>query len=140
MSDKPRIAYAEGYRYQLREDYSIQLEFPYYRDVKTDFLELTTKGVLTIRKGYAWDGPSGPVFDGDAIMRPSLVHDALYQLMRLEVLHKSRREYADELLRRLCLEDGMSSISAWFVYHAVRLFGETCTEPWMEKETQFAPE
>jgi hypothetical protein len=33
-------------------------------------------------KGYAWNGPSGPTLDTRNFMRGSLVHDALYQLMR----------------------------------------------------------
>ena len=33
------------------------------------------------------------------------------------------RKSADEELKRICLEDGMSSIRAWWVYGSVRQFG-----------------
>lgn len=63
-------------------------------------------------------------------MRGSLVHDALYQLMREGILdHKKDREAADELLREICKEDGMSSIRAWWVYQGVRKGGEPSVDP-----------
>lgn len=83
-------------------------------------LRITAKGKLTIKKGYTWDGPSGPTFDTKTFMRGSLVHDALYQLMREEILPNSARKRADEILRNICLEDGMSKARAWWVYRAVR--------------------
>ena len=42
------------------------------------FCSLTTEGLLIIRPGYAWDGPSGPTFDTPSFMRGSLIHDVLY--------------------------------------------------------------
>ncbi len=39
-------------------------------------------GVLTIRSGYAWDGPGGPAMDTPAAMYGSLSHDALYHHSR----------------------------------------------------------
>lgn len=54
------------------------------------------------------------------LMRGSLVHDALYQLMRENHLDEDRwRPTADDILRRLCREDGMSAIRAWYVYQGV---------------------
>ena len=50
-------------------------------------------------------------------MRGPLVHDALYQLMRLEELdYKTDRKYADQLLKKICRGDGMSAFRAWYVY------------------------
>ena len=37
---------------------------------------------LYISKGYSWDGPSGPAIDTPDWIKASLVHDALYQLIR----------------------------------------------------------
>lgn len=63
-------------------------------------------------------------------MRGSLVHDALYQLMRERHLdYKEHRQYADELLRDICLEDGMSRVRAWWVYQAVHIFAEMAARP-----------
>ena len=118
------------YKYQLMDDYSLTVDLKPEDDIKTPFIELTTGGQLTMKKRYAWDGPSGPTVDTRSFMRGSLVHDALYQLMREEYLdYKEHRAYADELLRELCLEDGMSRVRAWWVYQAVRLFGEIAARP-----------
>jgi len=79
------------------------------------------EGNLTIRQGYAWDGPSGPAIDSKNFMRGSLIHDALYQLMREQKIAQSQRKRADEVLREVCRADGMSRIRAWWVYRAVRM-------------------
>jgi hypothetical protein len=112
------------YKYVLVEDYRHQTGLRPGAPVDiAPVLHLAADGLLTIQKGYAWDGPSGPTWDTRNFMRASLVHDALYQLMREERLPRMYRDTADQLLRQICLEDGMCSICAWWVYHAVRLFG-----------------
>ena len=120
----PRISYQSGYKYQLVEDYSLFVGItPPAKGVciDTKFIELTEDGLLIIRAGYAWDGPSGPAFDTPTFMRASLVHDALYQLMREKHLDAAvHRVKADEILRDLCKEDGMWAARVWWVYKAVR--------------------
>lgn len=87
------------------------------------FIELDDDGVLEIGVNYAWDGPSGPTIDTPSFMRGSLVHDALYQLIREGKLPCRLRRTADRLLRELCVEDGMWRWRAAYVYASVRLFG-----------------
>lgn len=118
-----RIAYQSGYKYQLVEDYSIKVGILPKPGIciDTKFIELTEDGTLIIRAGYAWDGPSGPAFDSVTFMRASLVHDALYQLMREKHLDPSvHRPVADGIMRDLCREDGMWAPRVWWVYRAVR--------------------
>ena len=118
------LVYKGGYKYQLHETYQVTVRINPPEDIKTDYISLNQMGHLVIGKGYAWDGPSGPTIDTSNFMRGSLVHDALYQLMRMEHLSDElNRKTADEELRRICLEDGMSSIRAWWVYGSVRQFG-----------------
>jgi len=62
-------------------------------------------------------------------MRGSLVHDALYQLMREGALPIVYREEADRLLRRICIEDGMSRLRAAWVLRGVRLGGASSAAP-----------
>ncbi len=64
-----------------------------------------------------WDGPSGLTIDTPNFMRGSLVHDTLYQLLRNELIEQKWRDEADEELRRICREDGMSKICANWVYN-----------------------
>lgn len=117
------IKYKDGYKYQLAETYSVKVSVLPPAPVRHEYISLSQHGFLTIRKGYAWDGPSGPTIDTKNFMRGSLVHDALYQLIGEGLLSMDDREQADKELRRICLEDGMSEARAWWVYKAVRLFG-----------------
>lgn len=115
----------KSYKYQLVQDYSIRINIEPESDIYTPFISLSGTGRLAIRRGYTWDGASGPTVDTSTFMRGSLVHDALYQLMRGEYLdHRAHREYADDLLKQICIEDGMSAFRAWYVYKSVRWFGE----------------
>lgn len=116
------IQYEEGYKYQLHQTYQVQTDIVGH-EVKDEFYELTATGLLTIREGYAWDGPSGPTFDTKNFMRGSLVHDVLYQMMRRGQLPPSCFHPANNELRKLCREDGMSWLRAWYVWKAVEDFG-----------------
>jgi len=135
----PKIKYRSGYKYQLAEEYQIQVSIIQSEDIKRDFIELTPEGILTIKKGYAWDGPSGPTCDTPNFMRGSLVHDALYQLLRNEVIGEEWRDEADEELRRICREDGMSKIRSNWVYYAVRKWGKVAASPESKKKIHQAP-
>ena len=117
------ITYRAGYKYQLAADYAVVVSFCPRETIATDFIVLSSAGRLTIKRGYAWDGPSGPAIDTKNFMRGSLVHDALYQLMREGHLPQTYRRDADKELKRICLEDGMSAMRAWWVYEGVRLGG-----------------
>ncbi len=122
------------YKYTLFADYQHQTELHMNQPVKIgNVVSLETNGLLTIKKGYAWDGPSGPTIDTPNFMRGSLVHDALYQLMREERIAQDYRAYADMLLRKICLEDSMIPIRAWWVYKAVRLCGASNAAPDLKK-------
>ena len=85
-------------------------------------IEFATR-TINIKKGYCWDGPSGPTIDTDNFMRGSLFHDAWYQVMREYEFYRQFRDDADKLLRAMCLFDGMSSWRAAWVYWGVKTFG-----------------
>jgi len=133
------IRYRDGYKYQLAEDFSIRTPFRPERDIETEFIILRRDGQLLIRRGYAWDGPSGPTFDSPSSMRGSLVHDALYQLMRLGLLPISCRPAADDLLYKLCVEDGMWRWRAWLWRREVRKFAAFAASPSSTREVKVAP-
>ncbi len=136
------IKYRKGYKYQLAEEFAIQTGIILGEDAKeivTQWIELDPNGTLNILKGYAWDGPSGPTVDTSNFMRGSLVHDALYQLIRQSWLDIKWREQADKELKRICLEDGMSKIRAWYVYKSVRRFARKAALPENRKKILKAP-
>lgn len=134
------IKYKSGYKYQLAEDYALTVSVIPDARIESDYIEHDTDGKLAIKKGYAWDGPSGPTIDTRSFMRGSLVHDALYQLMRQGFLnHETWRGEADLELKRLCLEDGMWAIRAWWVYKGVQWFAEDAAKEDSRKEIFQAP-
>jgi hypothetical protein len=119
-----KIFYKKGYEYQLFGRYTIATNIRSNNGGGNDWVYIAPDGFLTIAKGYAWDGPSGPAIDTPNFMRGSLIHDALYQLIRTGVLREDiDRDKADRLLQQVVLEDGMSRLRAWWVYTAVSIFG-----------------
>lgn len=133
------IKFKDGFKYQLYETHTITLPWlAGYPDYSADFLGVHGD-VLTIEKGYAWDGASGPTWDSASSMRASLVHDACYQLMRVGVLPEAARWYADETLYVLCVEDGMFKPRAWAWYKAVRLMAGRAARNGTERAIQEAP-
>ena len=137
---RKRISYRSGYKYQLAKDYGQQINIKPTTDIDTDFIKLTKGGTLTVKKGYAWDGPSGPVADTKEHMRASLVHDALYQLMRNSYLNtQGHRKKADKLFAVMCEEDGVWSPIAKAYYWALQEYGKPSAKPESKKRIQKAP-
>ncbi|MCR9141422.1 MAG: hypothetical protein NXI24_04160 [bacterium] len=131
------------YKYQLMADYEVDTGLKRAgaetARVPGDYVTLTVDGLMRIKQGYAWDGPSGPTFDTKNFMRGSLVHDAFYQLIRERQLSESDRAFSDRLLRDHCREDGMSAIRAFYVWKAVAWFGKSSAKPEPPAPIEFAP-
>ena len=119
-----KIIYTEGRKYQLRRSYHMRLPEDFAGFVITHASGILDDGNLTIYEGYAWNGPSGPTFDTPDFMRGPLVHDFIYDLIQGGYLNEDPfREFADRLLRQICIEDGMPIFRANYVYFAVKEFG-----------------
>ena len=136
---KQVILYSEGWKYRLERQYDDVIPLRPPKDIKTDFVVLLRNGYLAIRRGFAWDGPSGPAIDTKTFMRASLIHDALYSLMRSGHLPVTLKDQADVILRVTCIEDGMNPIRAWWVYTAVKTFARRATTPEGENPVLIAP-
>lgn len=134
------ILYRAEYKYQLARAYVVTTAIYPHEDIETDFVDLSTAGRLVVKKGYAWDGPSGPIVDTRENLRASLVHDALYQLMRRDFLKsRTHRKSADQIFRDLCKEDGVSSVRANVYYRALRRFGKPSASPQNKRVVHRAP-
>lgn len=137
------ISYKSGYKYQLQQRYVHTLHerfapvhgFP----ILTDYVWSLDGRLLTIREGYAWDGASGPMPDLTCVMRASLVHDALYQLIRLGYLYFDSRILADEELRAICAEDHMDASLIDIMIEALRVGGNSSAMPSAEHPVLEAP-
>ena len=125
----------EGYKYELLA--TVAAETGIYGATAREIVSHSRKplvclwatGRIFVFEHYAWDGPSGPTFDTKTFMRGSLIHDALYQLMREGSLDRKHRKQADEILREICLADGMNRFRAWYVYQCVRIFSKKSALP-----------
>jgi len=99
------------------------------------WVHLTSDGRLTIQRGYCWDGASGPTLDTASTMRASLVHDALYQLLREGQLPRWYRYKADHCLGRIMLREYRGEWPKWhaarvdFWVWALQRFGGYAAEP-----------
>ena len=122
--------------YCLTKGYQAILDAEPADHIFTEQLQYMKGGFLAIGKDYAWDGPSGPIVDTLTNIRASLVHDALYQLIRLKLLPMSFRKNADKELYRIMIEDGASHFRALYYYYAVRAFGKKYAKKLTPKDKQ----
>lgn len=139
MRCQNKVYYREGYKYVLADAFICNIPIYPEEDIVTDFIKLTKNGKLIIEKYYAWDGASGPTFDTPSSIKGSLVHDVLYQLMRLELLDIKWRKTADDLLEEICKHCGMSSWRAYLWKKCVNWFAEKCACKENKKEIIIAP-
>ena len=88
-------------------------------------IEYWSSGKLVVKAFYEWDGPSGPAIDTDNFMDGSLVHDALYDLMRRKLLTPRIwwRLLADNEMFRQCKKDKMHIVRRCYTWVGVRLVG-----------------
>lgn len=80
-----RMSYSSGFKYQLTEDFCIMTAIQPEETVEWLFVTLCDDGLLIIKRGWAWDGPSGLTLDTKNSMVAALVHDALYALMQKKI-------------------------------------------------------
>lgn len=132
------IYYKAGYKYQITRDMHYQTTILGY-DIDIEYIRLTPDGLLTLKKGYAWNGASGPTWDTKNSQRGSGEHDAGYQLIRLGYLPRETKEYFDQLLYDLCVQDGMFKFRAAYWKWAVIHFGIGSTRPSAEPQELVAP-
>jgi len=136
---QPLIFYKSGYKYQLTRDYTCFVGIFNY-DFENEFFKLTATGWLTIKRGYAWDGCSGCTLDTKTNMRGGLVHDALYQLMRMGVIAEKYVDKANELFKQICREDGMCWIRSQLYFWGVNTsIAEKNAKVGTEQKEQSAP-
>lgn len=141
---KRAIFYRIRGEYELSREYTVRTPFRPPAPVRCPYVVLYPSGRLLLRRGFPWDGPSGPAVDTPSFMRGSACHDAIYRLLRVEPAlqlhawetealgmpaeercasaHPEWRKMGDDLMYRLCLEDGMSRVRAWLCWRAVRRF------------------
>ena len=123
------MKYRSGYKYQVAErEYFFLTVNPKICYV-SDFIEIYDNGMVVVNPGYAYDGPSGPTIDTKNSMRGSLIHDVLYQLMRMGNLKPDYREAADDELYKALIEDKMWKIRAKSWRYFVGRYAASAADP-----------
>lgn len=121
-----------GWKYETTEDLMVYVDiYPEAgRGCAFDkWIELTGEGKLTIKKGYAWDGPSGPTWDSPETLLASLIHDAGYQLTRERKIAIAWRKAWDLELLRFGLSEGMAPWRVRIWYWGLRIFAGRYARP-----------
>ena len=137
--------YKKGFKYQLARDYVGIVRFTVPKPLETQYIRLEPRPngtcKLFISLGYAWDGPSGPTLDrfADSAMRPSLEHDALYELIRKELLPPEYRPLADKQFHTQAQKDGMWRVRAWGWHRMLHHFGWGAADPDAKKVVFTSP-
>lgn len=123
------------FRYQLLIDKVIITTIISYT-IKHRLFELLPCGLLTIKRCYRWDGPSGPTVDTPSFMRSSCAHDVIFQCLRewlfgliTEEEFQSIFGKANKDLQRISEEDGMMWPRHGIVKLSVQKFGEKHARP-----------
>jgi len=110
------------YKYILDSDYRYNCANITNQNISEIFYKLVQNGILSIKKGYPWDGAT-IVPDTKSVMRASLVHDCLYQMMRENGLSTQYRKDADKIFYDICRADGLNCFIACLYYFGVRALG-----------------
>lgn len=135
-----QIEYTKGHKYQLSKNVAVILPRNPEKDIHTHFIDFSAySGLLYIRRGYAWDGPSGLTIDTPSGMPCSLVHDALYELMWRGLLPPDYRSCADTALYNIAIEDGMWEWRAGLWYRVVRKVAGFAADPINRRKIIIAP-
>ncbi len=133
------IEYVDGFKYQLAKDYSCKTPITGTR-IDDDYFILEEDGSLLVKKGYAWDGASGPTFDTKSSMRPSMVHDVFCQAMRDGRLSYERwQDKVNEFFEQQCKEDGMWGWRASLWHSAVEFADAGNPNQGPDRKIKFAP-
>jgi len=126
------------------------------KTIDSNFIRLESGGILTIKRGYRWDGHTRPCkfwtgcVDEYSDFRSTVVHDALYDLMRMRNLTPDtrpwlmvcplwpasgidpclndktgdrNRQMADMIWYMIAVEDGLPKSDAQNDYEAIRVGG-----------------
>lgn len=107
----------------MHTQYSAATNIKPPKHIKTDLIELTTDGTLTLAPRFDFSANWPAINTNDAI-RAAAEHDAFYWLMKNHHLSRDYREQVDYwFYTRLC-DDGMQSFRALYWWKGVRIGGD----------------
>lgn len=107
------MKHKKGFKYQLVEDYSTIISIKPHINITTPFISLSIDGLLIIKKGYAWDGCSGPAWDDKTNQTAGLIHDSLYQLERMGLIDRGSWRLSDKEFDIAAKRNKMNNVRRW---------------------------
>jgi hypothetical protein len=119
-----KLAYIAADKYLVADRYVAIMPFLPPMDIRTEFVDFFADGTLVIREGFNFSA-NWPAINTEDSRRGAAEHDALYWLMKLDLLDRRvYREKVDLRLYEVLREDGMVDFRAWYWYKAVRVGGD----------------
>jgi hypothetical protein len=133
---------------ETEQMHSTAAALPFYNadnDDEKKYFVSGPMGNLKLKKGYRWDGPTPPKKQKKPkdykknLMRASLVHDTVYDLMRMGKLPRDTRLFtahgpgfetqrvADNSFYSICLEDPAKRVECGFWWWGIRVGGAWST-------------
>ena len=123
----------KSYKFELAQTYQIQTEIFPEKQIIESYVGLGVDGLLTIFNGFKIDGVTHSITTSN-VMRAAFVHDALYYLHRKGSLPISYRPKVDLLFYNILLQEGTAKFRSWYMYQAVKNYGEKYALPTTEKD------
>lgn len=142
IEESKQVFYIDGMKYQLTQDFTAYTGIKFAPEgsiMKMKYIKLFPDGRLLIKAGFAWDGSSGPTRDTKNTIPGSLIHDALYMLIRNGKIPQHYREWVDVLMRDRCLRDGMWRYRAWTWFKALRRWASFAASKESIRKVRVAP-
>tara|TARA_R110000772_G_scaffold4094_2_gene14441 strand:+ start:792 stop:1205 length:414 start_codon:yes stop_codon:yes gene_type:complete len=134
------IHYIDGIKYKLVHDAEFKTRIKLHADVDSEYILLRTNGWMLVRAGYCWDGPSGPMADTQDLMYPSLGHDALYELLRKELIPAPLRRLADLSMIDWSKETNVQAVRRAYTLAGLSLVGAAAADPKNKRKVLTAPD
>jgi len=114
------------YKYRVTKSFVTPTRIKGY-EIDHKFFKLLPGGSLLVKRGYCADACSGPTLDDDTNMQAGVIHDSLYQMLRLGKLAIRKKDFnrnrklADLSFRDQLKADGMGRFRRFYYYWAVRI-------------------
>lgn len=115
------MKYWKGYKFVVAETFEVQTAILGYA-VVDEHTSLEANGILHIRKGYPWDGNSGPFLDIISSLEASCVHDVLCDYINLNMLPQELQPMVDQEYYKIAISKGMWWRLARVILLAIRWY------------------
>ena len=125
----------QGFR--VEQTWELQTPIATRRIIRTDWVDLV-EGLLVMKKGFCFE-PSGPTIKTKSIMQGCCAHDAVYYLIRNGYLEPLWKEFADDLMHVIHIEDGVTKLRASYFRWFVQKFGDPSIDPRNRNRVLTAP-